>query len=115
MHPSGLIRHARDLQSPLSRLGADELVLSAGGDRIRYPVIGKEPCRCGIAGGRHPHRGLPAMFDQIVREENLMDSQELGELEAVIERGRQTFVEVGRALTDIRDRRGYRLFRIDVI
>ena len=26
MHPSGLIRHARDLQSPPSRLGADELV-----------------------------------------------------------------------------------------
>jgi site-specific DNA-methyltransferase (adenine-specific) len=53
--------------------------------------------------------GLSAMFDQIVREEKLMDSQELDELEAVIERGRQTFVEVGRALTDIRDRRGYRL------
>src|SRR4051794_4998693 len=37
-----------------------------------------------------------------------MGADELGHLENVIARGRQTFVEVGEALLAIRERRGYR-------
>ena len=37
-----------------------------------------------------------------------MSQQELMEKETIIERGKQTFVEVGLALMEIRDRRGYR-------
>jgi hypothetical protein len=37
-----------------------------------------------------------------------LERTRLGELEAVIDRGLKTFIEVGRALTEIRDRRLYR-------
>ena len=50
------------------------------------------------------------MFDRISADEKLLEREELGQLEAVIERGQQTFVEVGQALAAIRDRRGYRHF-----
>jgi site-specific DNA-methyltransferase (adenine-specific) len=48
------------------------------------------------------------MLDRIRADEKLMEREELGQLEAVIQRGQQTFVEVGQALAAIRDRRGYR-------
>jgi hypothetical protein len=48
------------------------------------------------------------MFDRIDADDKLMEREELGQLEAVIERGQQTFVQVGQALAAIRDRRGYR-------
>lgn len=41
--------------------------------------------------------------------QQFMDQQELAQMEALIKRGQQTFVEVGQALAAIRDRRGYRL------
>lgn len=40
--------------------------------------------------------------------EQLMTDDELAACEAVIERGKQTFIEVGNALREIRDRKGYR-------
>ena len=59
-----------------------------------------------------PHTGGAfqgsVMFDRISADEKLMEREELGQLEAVIERGQQTFVEVRQALAAIRDRRGYR-------
>ncbi len=41
------------------------------------------------------------MFDRKSADEKLMEREELGQLEAVIERGQQTFVEVSQALAAI--------------
>ena len=48
------------------------------------------------------------MLDRI-DEPELMGRHEFEQLEHVVERGRDTFVQVGQALAAIRDRRGYRL------
>jgi len=45
-------------------------------------------------------------------EVSLMSANELNELEAVIDRGKLAFVEVGMALMAIREKRGYRLAEI---
>jgi len=45
--------------------------------------------------------------DVLVLDE-LMTEVDLGVYETVIERGKRTFIEVGRALKEIRDRKGYR-------
>ena len=45
------------------------------------------------------------MLDRITADEKPMEREELGQLEAVIERGQQTFVEVGQALAAIREPR----------
>jgi hypothetical protein len=72
-------------------------------------LIGDLPVQMVYASTTHPSGAFQGsvMLDHMRADEKLMDLEELGQLEAVIERGQQTFVEVGQALAAIRARRGY--------
>jgi hypothetical protein len=48
------------------------------------------------------------IMDELLIADELMTPEELAVHEQTIERGKQTFVAVGKALRDIRDRKGYR-------
>lgn len=45
----------------------------------------------------------------LIEVNQLMTQDELQKFEVVIEKGKQVFIEVGNALREIRDRKGYRL------
>lgn len=47
-------------------------------------------------------------MDELLIVDELMTAEELSAHEVTIQRGKQTFVEVGKALREIRDRKGYR-------
>ena len=48
-------------------------------------------------------------ISEIIEVNQLMTQEELDKCEVIIEKGKQTFIEVGNALREIRDRKGYRL------